>query len=285
MGAYVEDYHLLQGTREEPLIGAIRRGLRASGIPVESSKGEWGPGQQEINLEYSAALPQADRAAVARHAAREIALLQGRAITFMAKWHPELAGSGMHVHLSLRDAAGRFLPGEGALGPDALRWFLGGLVERLRELIALLAPNVSSYKRFRAGTFAPVNVAWSHDNRTAGFRVVGAGREVRVECRIPGADANPYLVYAALIAAGLDGIRRRAEPPPPVAGDSYREASLPPVPGTLREAIGALERSDLAREAFGEDVVEHYLHFFRTEQERFDGAVTDWEKARYFERI
>jgi glutamine synthetase len=290
-GTYVEDYHILQCTREEPLMAAIRRGLEASGVPVESTKGEWGPAQQEINVEYCDVLGQADRNVLQKHAAKEIALLQGRAVTFMAKWDETLAGSSMHVHLSLRDSrSGRPVDGgEAPLGPveapEALRWALGGMLEHARELTPFFAPNVSSYKRFQAGTFAPVNVAWSYDNRTAGFRVVGSGSSLRIECRIPGADANPYLVYAALLAAGLDGIRRRIEPPPPVQGDSYQNAELPRVPGTLRDAIVELERSELAPEAFGSEVVEHYLHFFRTEQRKFDAAVTDWEKARFFERI
>jgi glutamine synthetase len=290
-GAYVEDYHILQGTREEPLIGAIRRGLDASGVPVECSKGEWGPGQQEINLVYSDALTQADRNVVYKHAAKEIAHAQGRAVTFMAKWDETLAGSSMHVHLSLRDTetGEARTAGDQALGPvrasPEFRWFVGGLLAHTRELTPFLAPNVSSYKRYQAGTFAPVNIAWSHDNRTAGFRMVGSGPSLRIECRIPGADANPYLVYSALVAAGLQGVESRLEPPEPVSGDAYQDPALPRVPGTLREAIAELERSELARGTFGETVVEHYLHFFRTEQRKFDAVVTDWEKARFFERI
>jgi glutamine synthetase len=290
LGPYIEDYHILQGTKGEPLLGAIRRGLDASGIPVESTKGEWGPGQQEINLEYSEALEQADRNVLYKHAVKEIALLQGKAVTFMAKWDENLAGSSMHVHLSLRPAAGGELPGaDRPLGPlraaEPFRWFLGGMIAHARELAAFFAPNVSSYKRYQAGTFAPVNIAWSPDNRTAGFRVLGSGPSIRVECRIPGADANPYLVYAALIAAGLEGFHRKTEPPPPVAGDVYQAEGLSRVPGALREAIEVLEGSEVARQVFGGEVVEHYLHFFRTEQRKFDAVVTDWEKARYFERI
>jgi glutamine synthetase len=290
-GSYVEDYHLLQGTREEPVMGAIRRSLDASGVPVESTKGEWGPGQQEINVEYCDVLGQADRNAIQKHAAKEIAELQGQAVTFMAKWREDLAGSSMHVHLSLRDArTGRPLDsGLQPLGPveapEALRWALGGMLERARELTPFFAPNVSSYKRFQSGTFAPVNVAWSYDNRTAGFRVVGAGPTVRIECRIPGADANPYLVYAALLAAALEGVGNEIEPPQPVSGDSYGNADLPRMPTTLREAIAGLEVSEFAVASFGAEVVEHYLHFFRTEQSKYDAVITDWEKARFFERI
>jgi glutamine synthetase len=257
---------------------------------VEFSKGEWGPGQQEINLRYSEALTQCDRNALYKHAAKEIAWAQGKAVTFMAKWDEKLAGSSMHVHLSLWDENDRSLfQGDTPFGPvqssDLFRWFLGGWMRRARELSAFFAPNVASYKRYQAGSFAPTAIAWSYDNRTAGFRVVGKGPSLRVECRIPGADANPYLVYAASIAAGLDGIRNRIEPPGIFQGDIYQARDLPHIPGTLREAIVELERSEFAREALGNELVEHYLHFFRTEQRKFDEVVTDWERARFFERV
>jgi len=289
-GFYSEDYHIFQGTKEDALLGAIRRGLDNSGVPIESSKGEWGPGQQEINLVYSDALTQADRAVLYKHAAKEIAHAHGKAVTFMAKWDENLAGSGLHVHLSLWDTEGqnnRFA-GDTPLGParvsDTFRHFLGGLLAHARAISVFFAPYVASYKRYQAGSFAPTAIAWSFDNRTAGFRVVGKGPSLRIECRIPGADANPYLVYAACLAAGLDGIRRHTEPPPQFQGDMYQAQDLPRVPATLREAISEFERSDLAREAFGADVVEHYLHFLRTEQRKFDAVVTDWEKIRFFER-
>ena len=290
MGAYIEDYHIFQGTKEEDLIGAIRNALDGSGVPVEFSKGEWGPGQQEINLVYSDALVQADRAVIYKHAAKEIAYAQDRAVTFMAKWDERLAGSSMHVHLSLWDPDGQrpCFPGDQQMGPlmagDTFRWFLGGWMAHARELIAFYAPSVNSYKRYQEESFAPTGIAWSYDNRTAGFRIVGHGPSLRIECRIPGADANPYLAYAATIAAGLDGIRNKIEPPPIFQGNVYQAADLPQVPRTLRAAIGELERSELAREAFGADVVEHYLHFLRTEQRKFDEAVTCWERARFFER-
>jgi glutamine synthetase len=289
-GSYVEDYHLFQGTKEEALVGAIRRGLEESGIPVEFSKGEWGPGQQEINLRFSEALNQCDRNALYKHAAKEIAWGQGKAVTFMAKWDEKLAGSSMHVHLSLWDEAeGSGFHGSVPFGPvkssDQFRWFLGGWMKHARELSAFFAPNVASYKRYQAGSFAPTAIAWSYDNRTAGFRVVGKGPSLRAECRIPGADANPYLVYAASVAAGLDGIQNRIEPPEIFQGDIYQARDLPQVPGNLRDAMSELERSEFAREAFGDEVVEHYLHFFRTEQRKFDEVVTDWERARFFERI
>lgn len=290
MGSYIEDYHLLQGTKEEPLIGEIRRHLIQSGIPVEFSKGEWGPGQQEINLEYCEALAQADRNIIYKHAAKEIAHSQGRAVTFMAKWDEKLAGSSMHIHLSLWDPhqEKNLFPGSTELGSlkvsDEFRWFLGGWMAHAKEFAACYAPYVSSYKRYQSGSFAPTRIAWSHDNRTAGFRVVGNGESLRIECRIPGADANPYIVYAAVIASGLEGIRKQIEPPDIFSGDLYRASQVPQVPGTLREAIREFEQSTLAKKAFGEDVFEHYLHFLRTEQRKFDEVVTCWERARYFER-
>lgn len=289
-GSYIEDYHILQGTKEEDLIGAIRRHLDASGVPVESSKGEWGPGQQEINLLYCDALTQADRNVLYKHAAKEIAQSQGKAVTFMAKWDETLAGSSMHVHLSLwKMDGGNAFTGETPLGPiassETFRGFLGGLLHHAQALTACFAPNVASYKRFQSGSFAPTGIAWSRDNRTAGMRVVGHGNSLRVECRIPGADANPYIVYAALIAAGLDGIANKIEPSPIFEGDIYQAAGLPRVPGCLRDAITAFEQSELPQTAFGSDVKEHYLHFLRTEQRKFDEVVTDWEKTRFFERV
>jgi len=289
-GDYVEDYHIFQGTKEDDLIGAIRRALDRSGVPVEFSKGEWGPGQQEINLEYSPVLTQADRNVMYKHAAKEIAYAQGKAVTFMAKWNESLAGSSMHVHVSLvttGDGKPAF-PGDRPVGPikasDTFRWFLGGWMKYARELTAFYAPTVNSYKRFQEGSFAPTGIAWSYDNRTAGFRIVGHGNSLRIECRIPGADANPYLVYAAAIASGLDGIENRIEPPPVFRGNIYQAAELPRVPAALYEAIGELERSELAPRAFGQEIVDHYLHFLRTEQRKYDEVVTCWERARFFER-
>lgn len=290
MGIYSEDYHIFQGTKEDSLIGEIRASLDASGVPVEFSKGEWGPGQQEINLEYSEALIQADRNVVYKHAAKEIAYFQKKAISFMAKWDERLAGSSMHIHLSLWDVDGNrpCFSGDQKLGPieasDTFRYFLGGWLAHTRELASFYAPYVNSYKRYQEGSFAPTGIAWSYDNRTAGFRIVGHGPSLRIECRVPGADANPYLTYGAAIAAGLDGIENRIEPPAMFEGDIYQAAELPRVPRTLYEAIADLEHSELAPRAFGRDVVDHYLQFLRTEQRKFDEVVTDWERARFFER-
>jgi len=289
---YVEDYHLLSGTFAEPVIGAIRSGVDASGIPVEFSKGEWGPGQHEINLRYAPALEMADRHVLYKQAAKEIAAAHGRSLTFMAKFDEKLAGSSLHIHVSLWDESERAafagharLAGTPVTASDTFRHFLGGLIEHAREIAVLLAPTPNSYKRYRAGTFAPTGIAWSYDNRTAGFRVVGRGDSLRVECRIPGADANPYLAYAALIAAGLDGIEHAREPGPPFAGDAYAAESLPRVPGSLPEAIGLLEGGEFARRAFGDAVVDHLVHFARTEQREVESRVSDVERARYFERI
>jgi glutamine synthetase len=281
IGRVIEDYHILQGTKEEHLIGAIRRHLERSGVPVESSKGEWGPGQQEIGLRYADLLEMADRHSIYKHAAKEIAWQSGHAITFMAKWDERYAGSSCHIHMSLWNPEGEALfAGETPI----FRHFLGGWMAHIRELFPFYAPYPSSYKRYVAGSFAPTGIAWSHDNRTAGFRIVGHGSSLRIECRTAGADANVYLAFAATLAAGLDGIEKGTEPPPAFEGDVYAAQELPQVPHSLPEAIRELEKSTFARDAFGENVIEHYLHFFRTEQRKFDAVVTDWERRRYFEQ-
>jgi glutamine synthetase len=292
-GAYVEDYHVLSSTFSEDVLGSVRRLVDASAIPVEFSKGEWGPGQHEINLRYAPALEMADRHVVYKTAVKEIAAAHDCAVTFMAKWRHDLAGSSLHVHSSLWDEADQPLfgradapiPGTSVAVSETFRGYLGGLLAHARELGWFFAPTVNSYKRYREGTFAPTRIAWSLDNRTAGFRVVGRGPSLRIECRIPGADANPYLVYAALLAAGLDGIERGLDPGEPFRGDAYRAAELPRVPESLSQAIAALEDSAFARAALGDAVVDHLLHFARTERDAARIAVTDFERARYFERI
>lgn len=290
-GTYIEDYHIFQGSKSEPVIGDIRRHLERSGVPVEFSKGEWGPGQNEINLRYADFLEMADRHVLYKHAAKEIAWQHGYAITFMAKWDEKYAGSSMHVHASLWSDGGAtpLFPGDETLGPiqasPQFRWFLGGWMTHIRELFPFYAPYPASYKRFVAGSFAPTGLAWSYDNRTAAFRIVGHGPSLRIECRAPGADANPYLAFAATLAAGLDGIANQIEPPSRFDGDVYAAQDLPQVPATLNEAIGALADSGWARRTLGEEVIEHYLHFYRTEQRKFDAVVTSWERERYFERV
>ncbi|HET7263405.1 MAG TPA: glutamine synthetase family protein [bacterium] len=288
-GRYIEDYHIQQGTNEEWFVRQIRNGLDAAGVPIEFSKGEWGPGQHELNLRYARPVEMADRHTIFKHGTKEIAALNDLAVTFMAKWRADLAGSSCHLHASLWDPDGvRNLfweDGAAPLGMSALfRHFLAGLLAGARELAYFYAPYINSYKRFLAGTFAPVAAVWSHDNRTCGFRVVGHGNGLRVENRIPGADANPYLMFAATLAAGLWGIERRLEPPAMFEGDAYRAADLPGIPRTLRDATAALERSEIAREAFGHRVIDHYLHTAHLEQDAYDRAVTTWELARNFER-
>jgi glutamine synthetase len=288
-GWYIEDYHALQGAREEAFNGAVRRHLRDSGIPVENSKGEWGLGQHELNVRYTDALTMADRHAIYKQCLKEVADQMGISVTFMAKFAANAAGSSCHIHLSLWRGDDNAFAGDQEFGPvrcsDTFRWFLGGWLHHLPDSMVFYAPTINSYKRYQAGSWAPTRIAWSYDNRTAGFRVVGRGQSLRIECRIPGADCNPYLVYAAALAAGLDGIRSQIEPPSVFNGDVYAAQHLPRIPLSLRAATDLFEQSTFARQAFGEDVVEHYTHFFRTEQAAFDNAVTDWERKRYFERI
>jgi glutamine synthetase len=284
---YIEDYHLLQGTREETLNAAARHHLCRSGVPVECTKGEWGRGQHELNLRFTEVLEMADRHAIYKHALKEIADALGISVTFMAKWSTDHAGSSCHLHVSLwRDDRNVFAsPGDSSRGSDYFRWFLGGWMKRLPELMAFYAPTVNSYKRFQAGSWAPTRITWAVDNRTAGFRVVGRDQSLRIECRVPGADCNPYLTFAAALASGLHGIEQRIEPPEMFEGNAYEADPGCQVPGTLRDAIERLQQSDFARRAFGEQVVHHYVHFFRTELAAYDRAVTDWERFRYFERI
>ncbi|MCH7616393.1 MAG: glutamine synthetase [Chloroflexi bacterium] len=284
-GWYLEDYHLLQGSREERYNGPVRRHLAASGVPVENSKGEWGRGQHEMNIRYSELLTMADRHSVMKLAMKEIADATGVSVTFMAKPVTEEAGSSCHVHVSLWQDGGSAFSNEGGADTDAFRWFLGGWMAHVGDVMAFYAPTINSYKRYQPGSWAPVGIAWSEDNRTAGFRVVGSGASRRIECRLPGADCNPYLVYAAVLASGLDGIANKTEPPAEFVGDVYQARDLPRVPATLREAATAFAKSDFAREAFGAEVHEHYSHFFDVEATQYDNAVTDWERWRYFERI
>ena len=280
-GWYLEDYHILQGTRTESFHAAARRHLKRSGVPVETSKGEWGAGQHELNVRYAEALEMADRHVVFKQCLKEIAEAAGLSVTFMAKFAAGQAGSSCHIHFSLwRDGANAF-----EKGSDAFRWFLGGWLAHVPEVMVFYAPTVNSYKRYVDASWAPTRLAWSHDNRTAGFRVVGSGQATRIECRIPGADCNPYLALAASLASGLDGISRKLEPPECFVGDSYAAKELPRVPATLAQATEKFVSSAFAKRAFGEDVVEHYGHFFATEAAAYDRAVTDWERARYFERI
>lgn len=289
MGWYIEDYHALQGAREEVFTAAARRHLKHSGIPVENSKGEWGLGQHEINIRYAEVLTMADRHAVFKQCLKEVADGLGLSVTFMAKPYADQAGSSCHIHLSLWEGGTNAFAGEEALGPVAcspvFKWFLGGWISHVPEMMPFYAPTVNSYKRYQAGSWAPTRLAWSHDNRTAGFRVVGRGKSLRIECRIPGADCNPYLAFTAALASGLDGIQNRIEPPPMFSGDVYSASHLRALPKTLREATDTFSKSAFTRAALGDAVVDHYTHFFTVEQDAYDKAVTDWERKRYFERI
>ena len=286
-GWYVEDYHIFQTTKEEGLVRAIRNGMEEAGIPVEFSKGEWGPGQEEINLRYAEALEMADRHVIYKNGVKEIAFAQEKAVTFMAKWREDLAGSSCHLHSSLWHAEtdrALFCDENEPHGMSKLfRHYLAGQLACAGEMTYFLAPYINSYKRFQAGSFAPTRLAWSLDNRTAGFRVLGHGAGLRVECRVPGADVNPYLAFAATLAAGLYGIENELELEPALAGNVY-ESDAREIPKTLREALALLDESSVLRAALGDEVIDHYVHTGRWEQAEYDRRVTDWELVRNFER-
>ncbi len=284
----IEDYHVLQTTRDEYFIRAIRNGMDAAGVPVEFSKGEAGRGQHEINLEYAGALEMADRHAIYKNGAKEIASLAGRSLTFMAKYSTDEVGSSCHVHSSVWDVHGtRPLMwsdgGEHHLS-DVFRSWLGGQLATGRELAWLYAPTVNSYKRYQPASWAPTALVWGRDNRTCGFRVVGHGESYRVESRLPGADVNPYLAFAATIAAGLHGIEHALDPGPPFIGNAYEAVDVPRVPISLVEAIAEFEGSEVAAKAFGAAVHEHLVNTARQEWLSFGRVVTDWERRRNFEQ-
>ncbi len=287
VSGYNEDYHIFQTTKEEGVMRPVRNHLHAAGIPVENTKGEAETGQEELNIRYADALACADHHAIAKHAIKEIAWANGVSATFLAKWRADKVGSSSHLHQSLwTDGAPAFFDAGGAHGmSDVMRHYVAGQLAYAREATFFLAPYVNSYKRFVKGTFAPTKIAWSVDNRTAGFRLCGEGSAaVRIECRIGGADLNPYLAQAALLAAGLKGIEDRLPLPDPATGDIYAAAAMPDVPTTLRAATEALRGSVMLRDAMGDGVVDHYTRCAEIEQEAFDRAVTDWEIARGFER-
>ena len=286
---YIGDYLIGITTKEEDVMRRLRNDMQAAGIPIENTKGEWGPGQEEINVRYAEALDMADRHVILKNGAKEIAGQMGKAISFMAKYDYGLAGNSSHIHNSLWSADGKtplFFDKDGpwTLSKLGQQWAAGQL-KYAKEFTWFLAPYINSYKRFQAGTFAPTKIMWSQDNRTAGFRLCGEGTKgIRMECRIGGADLNPYLAFAALIAAGLAGIDEQLELQKPFVGDAYQAGRLPEIPKTLREAIDTLSKSKMLKTAFGEDVVEHYLHTARWEQFEYDRRVTDWELHRGFER-
>jgi len=281
------DYSLLLGTKDEPVMHPLRQGLIASGVPVEGTKGEAEAGQEELNIRYSDAQACAEYHSISKHAAKEVGFLTGHAVSFLPKWHHQRVGSASHVHQSLRAADGTpvFYDPKAELGlSETGRHYLGGLLKYASDYTFFMAPYVNSYKRFQKGSFAPTRKVWSVDNRTAAFRLVGAASPgIRFECRVPGADVNPYLAIAGMLAAGIAGIEEKIEPPAPMAGDAY-EGDAEHIPTSLRDAAAALHGSKMLRAAFGDAVVEHYTRAAAWEQEAFDAVVTDWEIARGFER-
>ena len=286
ISGYNQDYHILQTTKEEDIMRPVRNYLVAAGVPVENSKGEAETGQEELNIKYAPALETADHHTIAKHAVKEIAWQKGRAATFLSKWRRNKVGSSSHVHQSIwKDGKSAFFDANDELGMSALmRNYLAGLLKYAVDSTYFLAPYVNSYKRFQKGTFAPTRIIWSVDNRTAGFRLCGDGTEaVRVECRIGGSDINPYLALAAQIAAGVKGIEEALELVPPAKGDTYGGSSGM-IPQNLRDAREALEGSAMLREAFGDEVIDHYCRAAGWELEEFDRVVTDYEIARGFER-
>ena len=289
VGWYLEDYHIMQGSRTEYFNAAARRHLKNSGVPVENSKGEWGLGQHELNVRYADVLEMADRHIIYKQCLKELADKLDISVTFMAKYHEDRAGSSCHIHMSLWDGNKNAFMGRKKFGPvqgsDIFKYFLGGWIKNVSDIMPFYAPTVNSYKRYVDASWAPTRLAWSFDNRTAGFRVVGKGNSLRIECRIPGADCNPYLAFAASLACGLDGIKNKIEPPKIFEGDVYAAKELPRVPYSLAEATERFEKSRFAKRVFGKKVVGHYAHHFKMEQQAFNNAVTDWERKRYFERI
>ncbi len=288
LSPYNEDYHVFQTTKEEHVMQAVRNGLHGAGIPVEGTKGEADIGQEEINVRYSDALDAADNHAITKNAAKEIAWQNGRALTFLAKWSHDAAGNSSHIHQSLWDRKGEPVfhdPGDEHGMSQTMRHYLAGLLHYSGEMAYFLAPYANSYKRFAKGTFAPTNVVWSKDNRTAGYRICGNGtKSVRVECRFGGADINPHLAMAVQMAAGLAGIDEKLELEAEFAGDAYEADNVKRFPGNLREALHLLRGSEMLRTAFGDAVIDHYCRAAEWEIEEQDRVVTDWEVARGFER-
>jgi len=288
VSAYNEDYQIFQTTKEEDVMRAIRNGLYGAGIPIENSKGEADAGQEEVNYRYSDALDAADNHSIVKHGIKEIAWSKGKSVTFMAKYDHRRAGSSAHCHQSLwsPDGVALFADASDPHGMSALmKHYIAGQLAYAREMTAFLAPYVNSYKRFSIGMFAPTKAVWSADNRTAGFRVCGVqSKAIRVECRIPGSDVNPYLVCAALLAAGLEGIEKKLALEPEMRGDMYTAGGVREIPKNLREAADLLHGSAMLRAAFGDDVVDHYHHAAQWEISETDRVVTDFEIQRLLER-
>ena len=287
ISGYNEDYNILQTTREEHVMRPIRNHLVAAGVPVENSKGEAETGQEELNIRYADAIACADNHTIAKHAVKEIAQINGHAATFMPKWRADKVGSAAHVHQSLfKGGTNIFHDADAPLTMSKeMKSYVAGLIKYAPDMTVFLAPYVNSYKRFLAGTFAPTKIAWSIDNRTAGYRLVGDGtKAVRIECRIPGSDINPYLACAAQLAAGIAGMEEGLTLDDAVTGDVYNMTDVPEIPNTLRAATEQLRGSKMLRAAMGDGVIDHYTRCAEVEQEMFDAAVTDWEIQRGFER-
>jgi glutamine synthetase len=283
---YRIDYHTLQPARDEAIFRALRNFMDAADVPVESSKGEWGKGQHEVNFIYAEPLAMADRHTIFKQGAKEIVHQNGKSITFMAKFDAAEVGSSCHIHQSIwQKGKSLFWDSKKRAGSYFFRQFLGGLMKYSPELSYFYAPTINAYKRYQAASWAPTKMAWAYDNRTVGFRVVGEGNSFRLENRMPGADANPYLAFAGMIAAGLAGVEEDLDCGELYAGNAYTDPKLPSLPRSLRAAADLLDKSRFARNAFGDAVIDYYVHTARCEVEAFDDAVTDWERVRYFERI
>lgn len=285
ISGYNEDYHITQTTREEHVMRPIRNHLWNAGIPIENSKGEAETGQEELNIKYAPAMDTGDYHTIAKHAIKDIAHAKGHAASFLPKWHQDKVGSSSHVHQSLwKDGSSAFYDKEDELGMSGLmKSYMAGLLKYAPDFTYFLAPYVNSYKRFQVGTFAPTRIIWSVDNRTAGFRLCGAGtKAVRVECRVGGSDINPYLAMAVQIAAGIAGIEEGLTLQPAFSGDAY-QGQDGMIPSDLRDARAALLGSDMLRKALGDDVVDHYARAAEVELEDFARVVTDYEIARGFE--
>lgn len=287
ISAYNQDYHILQTTKEEHVMRPLRNGLYAMGIPIEGSKGEAETGQEELNIKYAEAMACADHHTIAKHATKEIAWQNGHAATFMSKWSHDKVGSASHVHQSLWSGGKpAFFDPDRPLGKSELMdHYMAGMLKYAAEYTYFMAPYINSYKRFAKGTFAPTQIVWSVDNRTAAFRLCGEGsKAIRVECRVPGADMNPYLAQAAMLAAGIKGIEEKLTLQDPFDGDAYSGKTVSHMPHNLRDARNTLAGSAMLREAMGDDVIDHYTRAAEVELEDFDRVVTDYEIARGFER-
>ncbi len=288
MSGQNEDYHVFQTSKEEQVMRAIRNGLYGAGIDVECSKGEASAGQEEINVKYDYALIAADNHVIIKNACKEIAWGKGQAVTFMAKWHNGSAGSSSHVHQSLWSPAGEplFYDADQQYGmSQTMQHYVAGLLQHSSAMTYFLAPNINSYKRFVPGSFAPTQAVWSLDNRTAGYRVCGdSSQGIRIECRVGGSDLNPYLAFAALLAAGIDGMQNNRELGAECSGDAYANSDIAAIPSTLDAAITQLRASNVYRQAFGDAVVDHYCRAGEWEIQQHQQSVTDWEVKRGFEQ-